>query len=85
MVEKRDRKETDHIKVGIEAFMVKNGQLLLGMRKNVVGDGEWALPEGHLEQGEALVERLVRELKEELGIKVKGQKLATLDNNPTDV
>lgn len=85
MIHEREYKETECIKVGVEAFVVKNGQLLLGMRKNVAGHGSWALPGGHLEQGEILTECLRRELQEEIGIEVKGQKLVTLDNNPTNV
>lgn len=56
------------IKVGCEIFIINNDELLLGKRKNCYGEGTWALPGGHLEQGESLIDCVKRELLEELGI-----------------
>src|SRR4051812_35043988 len=49
-------------------FITKNGQLLLGKRKNTYGAGDWGLPGGRLEYGEKLIDAAKRELAEELGI-----------------
>jgi len=58
------------IKVGCEAYIVRDGKLLLGRRKNVFGHGTWALPGGHLEPLERADECIAREIHEELGITI---------------
>lgn len=55
--------------------------LLLGKRKNCYGEGTWALPGGHLEYGEKLIEAAQREVKEELGIEVPYITLLTVAEN----
>ena len=57
-----------NIKVGCEIFLLKDGAILLGKRKNCYGEGLWALPGGHLEHGESISECVKRELMEEMGI-----------------
>src|ERR1700744_91334 len=69
-------------KVGIGIFLIKNGHLLLGRRKDSHGDGEYSLPGGHLELGESFEECVLRELAEEAGtaIKVKKAKFLCVTN-----
>lgn len=55
----------EHVGIGVNIFVLKDGKLLLGKRKNTAGDGQWGLPGGHLEFGETVRECAVRELKEE--------------------
>lgn len=55
-------------KVAVNVFVVRDNKLLLGKRKNVVGDGFWCIPGGHLEYGESIVAGAERELKEETGL-----------------
>lgn len=58
--------------VGVNVFVIRNGELLLGKRKNAAGDGEWGLPGGHLEHCETFEECAVRELLEETGLRADG-------------
>jgi 8-oxo-dGTP diphosphatase len=48
-----------------------DGQILFGRRNNTgFQDGVWHLPAGHLEADESIVQALIREAKEEVGIAV---------------
>jgi 8-oxo-dGTP diphosphatase len=58
--------------VGVNVFIVRDGRLLLGKRKNIFGDGTWGLPGGHLEPGESMIEAAGRELMEETGLRAEG-------------
>jgi len=58
-------------KVGVGVFIVKNGKVLLGKRKNSHGANEYGGPGGHLEYGETIEETALRETAEECGIKIK--------------
>jgi 8-oxo-dGTP diphosphatase len=59
------------IEVGCEAYIVRDGQLLLGLRsKKKFGPGTWGLPGGRFELMERADEAMARELKEELGLEV---------------
>jgi 8-oxo-dGTP diphosphatase len=73
---------SNYIKIGCEIFVIKNGEVLMGKRKNIYGAGEWGLPGGHLEYGEKLVEAAKRELKEETGIEAEQLTLNTISDDP---
>ena len=48
-----------------------DGQVLFGRRQNTgFEDGAYHLPSGHLEAGESVVEALIREAKEEVGVNI---------------
>lgn len=52
-------------------FVDDNGRILLGKRaKHKSGGGQWGLPGGTQEKGEKYQETLIREMEEELGVKV---------------
>lgn len=70
-----------NIKIGCEIFLTKDDHLLLGKRKNCYGENTWALPGGHLEYNESLLECAKRELKEELGIETDALKLIVITDN----
>ncbi|WP_445083669.1 nucleotide triphosphate diphosphatase NUDT15 [Candidatus Neptunichlamydia sp. REUL1] len=57
--------------VGLAAVAVREGEILLGKRKGVIGDATWAPPGGHLEYGESVEECASRELLEETGLVAK--------------
>ena len=76
--------EYDSFRVGANVFLVRDSKLLLGRRKNIFGDGTWALPGGHLETGESMTGAAKRELDEETGLIAKGMKFVALVNNVQD-
>jgi 8-oxo-dGTP diphosphatase len=46
-----------------------DGQVLFGRRQNTgFEDGAWHVPAGHLEAGESVIQALIREAKEEVGV-----------------
>jgi 8-oxo-dGTP pyrophosphatase MutT (NUDIX family) len=48
-----------------------DGLVLFGRRQNTgFEDGAWHLPAGHLEAGESVVQALIREAKEEVGVTI---------------
>ncbi|MFA6522045.1 MAG: NUDIX domain-containing protein [Patescibacteria group bacterium] len=70
--------------VGVNAFVVRDGKLLLGKRKNVYGAGTWALPGGHLESGESMIFAVGRELREETGLIANEFTFVSLVNDHRD-
>jgi 8-oxo-dGTP diphosphatase len=72
-----------NFRVGVNIIVVRDGRLLLGKRINVYGAGTWALPGGHLEHGEKLVDGATRELLEETGLIPEGLEFANIVNNPS--
>lgn len=57
--------------IGVNLIVVKEGKLLLGKRKMIVGDGTWGLVGGRLDLGEGIMEAAKRELAEETGLRAK--------------
>lgn len=50
------------------------GQVLFGRRQNTgFEDGAYHLPSGHLEAGESVIEALIREAKEEVGVTIAAE------------
>lgn len=68
-------KEETVAKVGVGVFIVKDGKVLLGKRKNSHGANEYGGPGGHLEYGETLEQTALREIGEECGIRVKNLRM----------
>ena len=67
--------------VGVNVIVVRDGKLLLGLRKNVFGDGTWGLPGGHLEDRESMKDAATRELMEETGLEASNLIFSNLVNN----
>lgn len=72
------------VKVGVVVFVLKDQKLLLGKRKNIVGDGAWGLPGGKLEFGERVTDAARRELEEETGLVAKELDFLELVNDPRE-
>jgi 8-oxo-dGTP diphosphatase len=74
--------ERDTFLVGVNAIVVRNNKILLGKRKNVVGDGKWGLPGGHMEHNESIQDAAARELMEETGMTATSWKFLNVMNDP---
>ncbi len=64
--------------VAVQCFLVKDGCLLMGLRKNIFGDGFWGLPGGKLEKGETILEAGIRELRDETGLECETATIVAL-------
>ena len=64
------REPSPQPRVGIGVFVIRDGRVLLGLRRGAHGAGTWALPGGHLEFGEAIEQGAQREVREETGLEV---------------
>ncbi len=68
-------------KVGVGAWIVKDGKVLLGKRINAHGAGSWSAPGGHLEWFETAEDCARRETAEEAGIEITNLKSVTFTND----
>ncbi|MCX7823649.1 MAG: NUDIX hydrolase [Syntrophobacterales bacterium] len=57
--------------VGVGGIVFDGDRVLLGLRGKEPGMGKWSIPGGVVRLGETIEEALVREMEEEVGIKVK--------------
>lgn len=57
--------------VGVGALIHKNGRILLVKRRNEPNKGKWAFPGGLVELGERVEDALIREVREEVGLRIK--------------
>jgi 8-oxo-dGTP diphosphatase len=73
------------VRVGVSVIIVKDGKVLLGMRKNSHGAGTWAFPGGHLEIGESFVGCATRELREETGMDVPPNRIKLFPHITNDI
>ena len=57
--------------VGVAAVVIEDDRVVLVRRGRPPAYGEWSLPGGAVEPGESLEEAVVREVAEEIGLKVE--------------
>ena len=62
------------VRVRVTGVVVEDGQILL-LNQDTDTGRSWSLPGGKLEDGETLAEALVREMKEETGLRVEPVRL----------
>lgn len=56
----------------VHLLLRRGDEILFGLRENTgYEDGAWHLPAGHLEADESVVEALIREAEEEIGVRIK--------------
>ena len=70
-------------KVGVGVFVKSAkhpGCVLLGKRLNKTGLGTWALPGGHVENCETLEETAIREVEEEVGVRIEHVRVSSFIN-----
>lgn len=63
------------MKVVTILFCLREGQVLLGMKKRGFGEGKWNGFGGKVQEGETIEEATVREMREESGIEVAQENL----------
>lgn len=57
--------------VDVHLLLYRSGRVLMLRRANAsYGDGQLCFPSGHLESGESVVEGVIREAREEIGVEV---------------
>ena len=62
--------EVNRPKVGVGVMILKDGKVLLGVRKGAHGADTWQFPGGHLEHLESVFDCAKREVLEESGLKI---------------
>jgi 8-oxo-dGTP diphosphatase len=68
--------------LAVDAVVIKKGKILLVRRKNEPYRGMLALPGGFVEYGEKTEEAVLRELKEETGMKGRIKRLVGVFSDP---
>jgi 8-oxo-dGTP diphosphatase len=67
--------------IGVGVIVIRDGNVLLGKRKNSHGEGAWQFPGGHLEYGESIEACARRELFEETGLTLLNCSLGPYTND----
>ena len=68
--------------ISVGAIVIKDHKVLLVERNQMPGKGNWTNPGGYIEQNEILSEGVVREITEELSIKVQPRDIIMIADKP---
>ena len=60
---------------GVLVLAIRNGKVLMLLRKNKFDDGLYSVPGGCMEEGETVIQAASREFKEETGIKLEAENM----------
>ncbi len=71
------------ITVGVGAFLVRNGRLLVVRKTYGPSRGLWTIPSGYVEPGESIAQTIVREVREETGITARPDAIVAVRNRVT--
>jgi|SRR3989344_7230980 len=69
--------DSEIVKVGVGAIIIKDGLMLLAKRKGSFAAGTYGSVGGHLKFGESPIDGVKREAREELGIEIENLVFAT--------
>lgn len=69
------------VRVGIGAYILRDGKFLFGKRIGSHGTGTWSAPGGWLEFGESWEECAKRETLEETGVEIENIRFGTVTND----
>lgn len=72
--------EENRPKVGVGVMVMKDGKILLGLRKGAHGENTYAWPGGHMEYMESFEDVVKREVKEETDLEVDNVRFLRLYN-----
>ena len=75
--------KTETVELTVLCLVHREGKLLLQNRVKADWRG-WAMPGGHVEPGESIVDAVIREMREETGLTVKHPKLCGVKQFPID-
>ena len=70
-----------HVRVGVGAWVQREGKVVLLRRRGSHGSGTWGLPGGHQEWGESPEQTAVREVAEETGLVVTAVQRLSFTND----
>ena len=63
--------ESESIKLGVGAVVFRGDEILIIKRAKPPFKGHWSIPGGGLEYGEAVVDAVIREVREETGVEIE--------------
>lgn len=67
---KRITQDRFTISVSVHILFLKDNNILLSLRKNISSDGLYGLVAGHLDGSETVTNAIIREAREEVGVKI---------------
>jgi 8-oxo-dGTP diphosphatase len=66
---------------GVGVVVVRDGDVLFGLRRGSHGAGTWSFPGGHLDDGESAEACALRELDEETGVEAVNPRVVSETND----